>query len=223
MTLLASNTLTNQDLSSKQLVLEYTLPATTVAKHVIGRLVLGTASKPLSGTAGIYVVEVTIGGAAVSPVSRVQVEAGNDKILLSSRYMTITPGGTIKIYLTGLPPDTSVDLTAELWDITPITASQIPTIGSGSVAVDHDYTCPDGLAYKTDAGIGIDNAEIRIYLATDYDVGHLSNNYIKATTTTDVNGRWRETLMLDPGDYVVYAFRQPDYGPDIIRFTVTAP
>lgn len=92
--------------------------------------------------------------------------------------------------------------------------------GIGSVVVDHDYGGADALAYKTEGGAGIDNAVVRAYLKTDYDAGNTGSEYIKATTMTDVNGRWTDQMNLDPATYTLYYFKQGAYGPDTQEVTV---
>jgi hypothetical protein len=100
------------------------------------------------------------------------------------------------------------------------TATTIPDmidaigVGDGSVVVDHDTGGADALAYKTGGGAGIDNAVVRAYLKSDYDAGNMGSEYIKATTTTDVNGRWTNQMNLDPATYTLYFFKQGAYGPD---------
>jgi len=93
-------------------------------------------------------------------------------------------------------------------------------VGDGSVVVDHDTGGTDALAYKTSGGAGIDNAVVRAYLKTDYDAGNTGSAYIKATTTTDVNGRWTAQMNLDPATYTLYFFKQNTYGPDTQEVTV---
>jgi len=92
--------------------------------------------------------------------------------------------------------------------------------GEGSVVVDHDYGGDDALAYKTEAGVGIDNAAIYAYLKSDYDAGNVADAYIKGRTTTDVNGQWSHSLSLDPETYTLYYFKQGYYGPDTTEVTV---
>ncbi|MBW2560479.1 MAG: hypothetical protein JRE40_06445, partial [Deltaproteobacteria bacterium] len=92
--------------------------------------------------------------------------------------------------------------------------------GDGSVVVDHDTGGTDALTYKTAAGVGIDNAVVRAYLKSDYDAGSTGSEYIKATTTTDVNGRWTNQMNLDPATYTLYYFKQGAYGPDTQEVTV---
>ena len=92
--------------------------------------------------------------------------------------------------------------------------------GDGSVVVDHDYGGTDALAYKTAGGVGIDNAVVRAYLKTDYDAGNTASAYIKASTTTDVNGRWTYEMNLDPATYTLYYFKQGAYAPSTQEVTV---
>lgn len=94
-------------------------------------------------------------------------------------------------------------------------------LGSGSVSVNHNYGGADVLTYKTSGGIGIDNAEVRAYLKTDYDAGNNSSSYLKGITTTDVNGQWENTMRLDPGTYTIEFVKQGYYGPDTQEITVS--
>lgn len=97
--------------------------------------------------------------------------------------------------------------------------SDIPT-GLGAVAVDHNYGGTDALRYVDGAGSGIDNADIWIYLKSDYDAGRVSSNYVKAKTNTDVNGRWANPVNLDPATYTIHVYKQGEYGPDTQEITV---
>jgi len=98
--------------------------------------------------------------------------------------------------------------------------SDIPT-GLGAVAVDHNFGGTDVLRYVDGDGNGIDNADIWIYLKSDYDAGNVSSNYVKAKTNTDVNGRWANPVNLDPAIYTVYFYKQGEYGPNTQEITVT--
>jgi len=92
--------------------------------------------------------------------------------------------------------------------------------GIGSVIVDHDYGGTDALAYKTAGGVGIDNAVIIAYLKSDYDAGNYGSAFVKATTHTDVDGRWVNSMHLDPATYTLYYCKQGYYGPDTMEVTV---
>jgi hypothetical protein len=96
-----------------------------------------------------------------------------------------------------------------------------PTTGDGSVEVDHDYGGADALQYVDGDDIGIDNAIVRVYLATDYTAGNKSQAYVVAQTTTNVEGRWNFPLMLDPADYTIMFYKQGEFGPDTVDLTVT--
>ena len=45
-------------------------------------------------------------------------------------------------------------------------------IGSGSVAVDHNYGGADALRYVTQNGAGIEDAVVRAYLSSEYSQGN---------------------------------------------------
>lgn len=102
-------------------------------------------------------------------------------------------------------------------------APTLPTVGCGSVAVDHDYGGTDRLAYVSPTGEGIAGAKILAYPAEVYDNGHTTPNYAIASTTTVANGRWAQALRLDPGMYVLIYSRPGAYGPDRVDLTVTEP
>jgi hypothetical protein len=97
-----------------------------------------------------------------------------------------------------------------------------PNAGTGAVQVDHNYGGPGALAYKTSAGVGIDGATVRVFLASNYSAGNTGPIYKVAETSTNINGEWVMPLMLDPATYTVQFFKQGEYGPDTINVTVTA-
>src|ERR1700742_4483294 len=49
---------------------------------------------------------------------------------------------------------------------------------STAVLVNQDYGGTGNLSYKTSGGAGISGATVRIYLTSDYDDGHTSNDFI---------------------------------------------
>ncbi len=91
---------------------------------------------------------------------------------------------------------------------------------SGSVLVNHDYGGTDELAYKTGEGAGIDNADILIYLTTDFNAGNVAPEFKRGASMTDVNGRWVTPAYLDPEDYTIVFVKQGYYGPDNTEITV---
>jgi hypothetical protein len=97
-------------------------------------------------------------------------------------------------------------------------------LGGGHVRVTHDYGGDDNLAYRTGQGQGIAGATVLVFLKEDYDAGRRQDGFARARTTTDNAGRWRHVLMLEPGDYVMVAYRTgpAPYGPDALSFAVTS-
>lgn len=90
-----------------------------------------------------------------------------------------------------------------------------------AVEVDHNYGGPDNYSYLTTDGRGIDNATVIAYLKSDYDAGNRDESYYKDAVLTDVNGQWTQPMLLDPGEYVLYFYKQGEYGPDTADLTVT--
>lgn len=83
-----------------------------------------------------------------------------------------------------------------------------------TTAVNHNYDLTDNLRYMTPGGSPIANAQIRVYLQSDYNAGNLATPI--ATTTTKADGRWVNTVMVRPGFTYVVQFHKPnEYGPDI--------
>lgn len=93
-------------------------------------------------------------------------------------------------------------------------ASAAAIYGSGDTAVNHDTGGSDNLRFVTALNVGIDNADIKAYLKSDYDAGNLSEIYVKARTITDINGRWEHSIYLDSGNtYTIVAYKQGAYDP----------
>jgi hypothetical protein len=91
--------------------------------------------------------------------------------------------------------------------------------GDGDTPVDHDTGGADVLAYKTSGGSGIDGAEVRAYVRSEYDAGNLST--VRGMTVTDSNGRWVTPLLLNSGvEYAIRFEKDTDYGPDVAYVTV---
>lgn len=78
-------------------------------------------------------------------------------------------------------------------------------LGDGTVRVDHDYGGTDNLRIlDSNTNAAIDNAFIWIYIADDYNIGNTDKTkYLKAWTVTRMDGRWNESLYLDPASYVL--------------------
>lgn len=83
--------------------------------------------------------------------------------------------------------------------------------GSGSIAVNHNTGGTDNLRYVTSGGVGVDNANITAYLASDFYAGNIIQEYVKGNSTTNVEGRWVSPIMLDANDYVITFCKQGDF------------
>jgi len=169
---------------------------------------------------GIYVFDLTqaesnadmIIFSASSSTSTIQIEP----IVVFTKYTTNQIGDAVSDAVCDEPLSEHITLGTLGRKISDITLT-----GLGTVAVDHNYGGTDALRYVDGVGSGIDNADIVIYLKSDYDAGNLAAGYVKAKTNTDVNGRWANPLNLDPATYTIYFYKQGEYGPDTQEITVT--
>lgn len=94
-----------------------------------------------------------------------------------------------------------------------------PSYGESQVKVDHDYTAENRLRYVTPSGEGIDDALVRVFRASDYDLAY--NVPPVGTTITHLSGRWKDSLFLTPGyTYIVLYSKEGHYGPDSVRIDV---
>lgn len=215
---LAYSTKFNLDISSEAEVLAWQYTG-TVPIEVIARVDLGVGSGVLSGVGGQYEMRFYIDGVLITPISYVDIPITRTQTIMVARPVPINSMDLISLRVIGRAGDIDVNTIATLRDNTPIKTSDV--VGTGAVTVDHDYGGTDELAYKTGAGVGIDNAQLRIYLQSDYVAGNTELERVVASTVTDVTGRWTRALMLDPETYVLYAYKQGYYGPDTKVFTVT--
>lgn len=212
------------DISSNFVALTYTRPANATSAVVMPRIDLGVPTSPSGPVAGsgIYTGYALIDGHQVTPQSNITFVSGQTKGILQGRQITIEPGDVLTVEVLGLPGDTAVNVTAALHDATPLRTEDLEGItGSGSVPIDHNFGGADTYAYETKNGVGIDNALVYAYLSSDFNAGRRGIEYVKATSITDINGRWLRPMMLDPGSYVLYFFKQLAFGPDTAPLTVT--
>ena len=103
------------------------------------------------------------------------------------------------------------------------TRTTLPTAGTGSVNVDHDYGGTDLLAYQAYGCCGIEGATILAFTKEAWDNGARTASLAVATTTTTGAGRWAWAMCLDPGDYILLAEKVGEFGPDTIELTVEEP
>lgn len=85
--------------------------------------------------------------------------------------------------------------------------------------VDHNYGGPDALTYQAANGVGIADAIIRFFRASNWDAGRREvGEYV---VETDGLGRWKAPVWLEPGlDWVLTFEKRGEYGPDVRRITV---
>lgn len=208
---------TGVDISSEATILTY-VHSSTITREVMVRVDIGTNSEPIVGN-GNYSVRVYLDNTEVIPTSTINISSGVTKAIIISRAIPIETSDTITITALGQPGDTSVTVISSLRDVTPATITEIA--GSGSVYIDHDYGGTDELTYVDPDLIGIDNANINVYLTSDWNAGNSANTYIIGRTVTNVYGRWERGLMLDPGDYTLVYYKQGEFGIDIKEITVS--
>jgi hypothetical protein len=90
---------------------------------------------------------------------------------------------------------------------------------AGAILVDHNSGGTNNLAFLTDQNVGIALANVRAYLATDYDTDQRSQEAVRGTTTTDSSGHWVTPMGLFAGAYV-FVFYAPRYQVTVKRYTV---
>lgn len=94
-----------------------------------------------------------------------------------------------------------------------VAAPAVPVFDE-TTAVNHDYGLTDDLRYMTPGASPIENAQVRVYLQSDYVAGNLASPI--GVTNTKADGRWLHTIMVRPGFTYVVQFHKPnEFGPDI--------
>lgn len=194
----------NLSLVTEAEVLSYTYTGTEPVE-VMARVMLGSTARPISG-GGLYKSLVYLNDVVLSPGSDVVVQPGRTETIIVSRALPLEEGDVVSIRAIGLPTDASVDTVTTLRDVTPTKLTDL--IGGGPVQVDHNYGGTDALAVELLSGVRVDNATIRCFRSADYAAGKRSPEFMVASTTTDVNGRWTSPMMLDAGSYTLLIFKQ---------------
>ena len=213
------------DIAAETTVLTYTHPTSQKPAAVLPRIDMGVPiDKPVAG-GGYYVIRAKMDGHQVTPKSTIVFDSGQTKGILQGRLLSLKPDDTVTLTVQGRPADTDVNVTAALFDATPIQAEDLDglldgLIGSGVIEVDHDTGGTDNLQYVTANGIGIDNATIYAFLRADWDAGSHGMDAVRAQSITNVAGRWERPMLLDPGWYVMYYFKQSAWGPDTVAILV---
>lgn len=96
-----------------------------------------------------------------------------------------------------------------------------PAFGSGTIQVDHDYPTSGNLTIKDAASSPVEDANVYIFLKSDYDAGNVSSSYYKGYTTSDVNGEWDSPIWLDAQTYTLVADGNGIQQVMVKEFTVT--
>lgn len=82
-----------------------------------------------------------------------------------------------------------------------------------------DYPLPGDMKYVTPGGSPIENAQVRVYLKSDYDAGNLTTPV--GITTTNCHGNWVNPVFVLPGfTYTVQFLKPSSFGPDVVSFFV---
>jgi hypothetical protein len=124
----------------------------------------------------------------------------------------------LEVTVLGASTDIAVYTNAVLVDNTPLTADSV--YGGGTIVVDHDYGGPDSLTITDPNGAGVQNADIVAYLQSDYDSGQRGSSFIRGRSTTDVNGQWKNPMMLEPELYKLLVSKTGSYTPETIPLEV---
>lgn len=97
--------------------------------------------------------------------------------------------------------------------------STTPPPFPNTVSLDEDYTTENALQYTDDNGDPVEDAQVRVYKKTDYDL----ENYSAAVgvTTTDSAGGWVNPVTVEAGfTYTIEYFKPGYFGPDTIEVVV---
>jgi hypothetical protein len=96
-------------------------------------------------------------------------------------------------------------------------ATPTPPPFDNTVKIDENFRLPNDLAYVSPAGSPIENAQVRVYLKSDYDAGKLDAPI--GFTTTNAFGGWVNPILVKPGFTYVARFETPkEWGPNTQEF-----
>jgi hypothetical protein len=88
---------------------------------------------------------------------------------------------------------------------------------NNTIKIDQNFRLPNDLAYISPAGSPIENAQIRVYLKSDYDAGNLGSPI--SATTTNAFGGWVNPILVNSGYTYIARFEKPkEWGPDTKEF-----
>jgi hypothetical protein len=214
---LKSEAKTGIDIASEVEVLNYQYPGSQPIE-VVARIDLGDQYNPLSGLGGTYQANVYLNGVAISPAGLINVPTGMQRTVLMTKPIAVRGGETVSLRARGTADDNVVNTFSTLRDVTAIKVSDV--IGAGTILVDHNWGGPDALRAVDPEGVGVGGVAINAYLQADYDAGYRESKYIVARTSTLLDGRWSQPLVLDPGPYTLVYYKQGQFGPNVVPITV---
>jgi len=85
--------------------------------------------------------------------------------------------------------------------------------------LDHDFGGRDALQYATRSGVGVPDAQIRVYRAVDWDQNRRDTPLF--IVDTDACGRWKSPVWLEGGfSYVLHFEKRNSFGPDLVRINL---
>lgn len=98
----------------------------------------------------------------------------------------------------------------------------LPIEGCGAIPVDHNYGDLDSYVYRTEDNCPIVGAKVYIFAKSVFDVTGFQTSKALAigSTTTTANGRWTQSINLDPGQYAIVFEKTGEYGPNSAFVTV---
>jgi len=90
--------------------------------------------------------------------------------------------------------------------------------GTGPIAINQNTGGTDNLRYIDSAGNGVEDADVLVYLATDWPT---QPTRVQAAATTGPDGRWLSPAFVQSGTYVAVFSKIGADGPDVSpAFTV---
>lgn len=131
-----------------------------------------------------------------------------------------TPGNLVAIMSNAGPnyAEGTTSIKLKTYDICP----DCPSLGSGSIPINHDYPEAGDQLAQDPEGAALPDVYIRVFSRADYEAGRVRAEYVQGLTYSDVNGEWEEVIFLDPGDYTTVFYKR-GYRVTTYEFTVTAP
>lgn len=181
------------------------------------RVAMGSTGNPIAGS-GTYTISVYVNSILMVPVSAFNVPAGATKAFSISREIVLAEDDVLTVTVQGQGSDSSVALTVDVYDVTPVTVGE--STGTGQTLVDHNYPTANNMTLLDGAGEPIVGACIYIYLDADFTDGNLAPEFIVAKSTTIEGGIWKQPVALNDGAYVAYFFKQGVMSPTSLSFTV---